>query len=219
MGQEINLLRNYPRTKRNIEERGQTKTDADRALARQFGKDFFDGDRKNGYGGFNYNPKFWTPVVPDLIDFYHLTENSSILDVGCAKGFLVYDLLQALPSSNIQGVDISKYAIFAAKSEIRDLISVADVRQLPFDDNTFDLVICINTVHNLDGDELEKGILELQRVSRNNVFLTVDAYNTDEEKDAMFAWNLTAKTIMSVEEWKHYFDHIGYYGDYYWFMP
>jgi hypothetical protein len=92
MGKEIDLLINYPKAKRNVEERGASKSEEDRALARQFGKDFFDGDRKNGYGGFNYMPKFWQPVIPTFQDYWNLDSNSSLLDVGCAKGFMLYDL-------------------------------------------------------------------------------------------------------------------------------
>jgi SAM-dependent methyltransferase len=219
MGKEIDLLINYPKAKRNVEERGASKSEEDRALARQFGKDFFDGDRKNGYGGFNYMPKFWQPVIPTFQDYWNLNSNSSLLDVGCAKGFMLYDLSLAIPNIKFAGIDISEYAISNAIEEVKPFLSVANAMSLPFDDNSFDVVISINTVHNLDREECAKALQEIERVSKGKSFITVDAYRNEEEKNRMFAWNLTAKTIMSVEEWKEFFDKIGYTGDYYWFIP
>ncbi len=219
MGQLINLMENYPRTQRDAKARGAEKTEEDRAIARQFGEAFFDGDRRHGYGGFGYSPRFWQPVVPTFQKHYGLTTDSRILDVGCAKGFMVYDFTQIIPGIDIQGIDISSYAIENAKEEVRDQLQTANATDLPFQDNSFDLVISINTVHNLDGEDLEKSLMEIQRVSRGNSFITVDAYSNEDEKEAMFAWNLTAKTILSVDDWTAYFKQVGYTGDYYWFMP
>src|SRR4051812_30945095 len=109
MNMEIDLLENYPKTKRNVAERGEDKTEADREIARKFGKEFFDGDRRHGYGGFNYLSRFWQPVVPTLQKHFGLTEESSLLDVGCAKGFMLYDLKLALPGMRVAGIDISEY--------------------------------------------------------------------------------------------------------------
>lgn len=219
MRQLINLLENYPQTKRNFKERGEEKTEKDRTIARQFGKEFFDGDRRHGYGGFSYFSRFWQPVIPTFEKQYNLTSSSKVLDVGCAKGFMVYDFTQLIPGIDVQGVDISEYAIETAKDEIKDRVQVANATNLPFADNSFDLVISVNTVHNLDGNELDNSFREIERVSKGNSFITVDAYSTDEEKEAMMAWNLTAKTIKSADEWISYFDQVGYTGDYYWFMP
>ncbi len=216
---EIDLLRNYPRSKRNVKERGATKTEAIRAVARQFGKEFFDGERDTGYGGFNYSPRFWKPVLPDFIEHFGLTESGSLLDVGCAKGFMLHDLSQALPRMRLQGVDISSYAIANCIESMRPHVQVADARKLPFADDSFDVVISINTVHNLEREECCKALQEIERVSRGKSFITVDAYRTEEEKEAMYAWNLTAKTIMHADEWKAFFREVGYTGDYYWFMP
>jgi SAM-dependent methyltransferase len=219
MGQEIDLLVNYPKAKRNVEERGATKSEADRALARQFGKDFFDGDRKNGYGGFNYMPRFWQPVIPTFQEYWSLTAESSLLDVGCAKGFMLYDLSLLIPGITVKGVDISSYAIENAVESMRRHVSVANAIDLPFENKSFDVVISINTVHNLERDECAKALQEIERVSRGKSYITVDAYRNEDEKKRMFDWNLTAKTIMSVDEWKEFFDKIGYTGDFYWFIP
>tara|TARA_B100000929_G_scaffold284054_1_gene265859 strand:+ start:134 stop:790 length:657 start_codon:yes stop_codon:yes gene_type:complete len=218
MGTEIDLLKNYPRTKRDPGARGATKTEEDRAIARQFGKDFFDGDRKYGYGGYSYNPRFWQPVVPDFIEFYSLDKNSSILDIGSGKGFMLYDFLQLLPGVKVQGIDISEYAIENSLEEIREFQQVADARDLPFEDDSFDLAISINTLHNLERDECALGLREAQRVSKDT-FITVDAYSNEQERIDMDAWNLTALTFMHVDEWKTFFKEEGYSGDYYWFIP
>ncbi|MCC3305340.1 class I SAM-dependent methyltransferase [Sneathiella sp. HT1-7] len=219
MGQEIDLLVNYPKTKRDLTQRGNEKTEEDRAVARQFGEAFFDGDRRHGYGGFSYNSRFWQPVIPTFQEYFGLTGTSSLLDVGSAKGFMLHDLRELIPGITVRGVDISDYAIKNSIESVRDFVSVADARDLPFDDNSFDVVISVNTVHNLEKEDCGKALLEIERVSRGKSFITVDAYRTDEEYERMQAWNLTAKTILHVDEWKAFFKEIGYTGDYYWFIP
>lgn len=219
MGKEINLLSKYPKSKRNLDERSAVKNEKIRSIAREFGKEFFDGDRNYGYGGFNYHPKFWQPVVPDFIDYWKLNESKSLLDVGCAKGFMLYDLKKKIPELKVQGIDVSKYAIENSKEEVRKYLSVANATNLPFPDNSFDVVISINTIHNLDEENCGKALREISRVSKKNSFITVDAYRNEIEKEQMFKWNLTAKTIMSVEKWKEFFKKNNYDGDYYWFIP
>ena len=219
MGQEIDLLEHYPRTKRNVEERGATKTEDVRCVARQFGQEFFDGDRRYGYGGFKYFSRFWQPVIPTFQKHFSLTSSSSLLDVGCAKGFMLHDLVELIPGISVSGVDVSNYAIEHAMEDVQLNVQVADAKNLPFADNSFDVVIAINTIHNLEREDCAKALREIERVSRKGSFITVDAYRDDEEKERMFAWNLTAKTIMSVDEWVAFFDEVGYTGDYFWFMP
>jgi len=217
--EEIDLLVNYPKTKRNVEERGAEKSEVDRAIARQFGKDFFDGDRRHGYGGFNYFPHFWQPVVPTMRAYFGLKAGTSVLDVGCAKGFMLHDLAELIPGIVVQGVDVSSYAIENAIEDMKPNVRVGDARSLPFPDDSFDVVISINTIHNLDHSECAQALREIERVSRGKSYITVDAYRSDEEKARMYAWNLTAKTIMHVDEWEAFFDEVGYTGDYYWFVP
>jgi SAM-dependent methyltransferase len=219
IGNEIDLLKNYPKTKRNILERANQKTEADRAIARKFDKEFFDGDRKHGYGGFYYNPRFWQPVIQDFIKYWKLGKNSSVLDVGCAKGFMLHDLKEFIPSITISGIDISKYAIENSLADVKNFLRVGNANNIPFKDNSFDVVISINTIHNLELNECAKALKEISRVSRKYSFITVDAYRNQEEKKSMLAWNLTAKTIMSVNEWKIFFKDNNYCGDYYWFTP
>ena len=219
MQQEINLMKNYPRTKRDPKARAAEKTDADRQIAQQFGREFFDGDRKTGYGGFSYQSRFWQPVIPDFATHFGLNSQSSVLDVGCAKGFMLYDFQQLIPGIQVAGIDISRYAIENSIEAVRPFLQVADARKLPFPDRSFDVVISITTVHNFDCAELITALKEIERVQRRGSFITVDAYTNDDEKEMMEAWNLTAKTILHVDEWKKLFKEAGYTGDYHWFMP
>lgn len=219
MGQEINLLVNYPKTKRDIQQRGATKTEDIRSIARKFGKDFFDGDRRYGYGGYSYHPRFWQPVIPTFQQHFGLTASSSLLDVGCGKGFMLHDMAELIPGMTVKGIDISEYAITHAIEDMKPHIQVANAKTLPFPDHSFDVVISINTIHNLIREECAQALQELERVSRGKSFITVDAYRNDEEKELMYAWNLTALTIMHVDEWKAFFREVGYTGDYYWFTP
>ena len=219
MGRKIDLLANYPKTKRNVKDRGATKTEKDRAIAREFGREFFDGDRKHGYGGFSYNPRFWQPVIPTFKEYFELTTSSSVLDVGCAKGFMMHDMAELIPGITVKGVDISEYAIENVIEDMKPHVQVADAKDLPFEDNSFDVVISINTVHNLEKNECAIALQEIERISKGKSFITVDAHRNDEEKELMHAWNLTAKTIMHEDEWIRFFEEVGYAGDYYWFIP
>jgi ubiquinone/menaquinone biosynthesis C-methylase UbiE len=219
LGQEIDLLVNYPRTRRNVDERGQTKTEEDRRIARQFGREFFDGERRHGYGGFAYNSRFWKPVAPTFRDWFKLGAGSSLLDIGCAKGFMLYDFTQAIPGLTVKGIDVSAYAIENALDNMKPHVQVADAKALPFPDKSFDVVVSINTIHNLPREECGRALREIERVASKGAFVTVDAYRDDEERERMLAWNLTAQTIMHVDEWKAFFTENGYRGDYYWFIP
>jgi len=219
MGIEIDLLVNYPKTKRNVEDRAQQKSEQDRAVARRFDKSFFDGDRRHGYGGFNYHPRFWQPVIPTMQSHFGLTAASSVLDVGCGKGFMMHDMAELIPGITVKGLDVSRYAIENSIEDMRPHVQVADAKELPFADKSFDVVIAINTIHNLEREECAEALREIERVKRRGAFVTVDAYGNEEEKRRMYAWNLTARTIMSVDEWKEFFREAGYTGDYYWFIP
>ena len=219
MIKEINLLKKYPKTKRDLSKRGSEKTEEDRIIARRFDKEFFDVDRKNGYGGYYYNSKFWTEVVKDLNNFYKLKNGSKILDIGCGKGFMLFDFMKLNPNFVLEGIDISDYAITNAVPEVKKFLKVGDAKNLPYEDNSFDLVISINTTHNLEINQCKKALSEMERVSRKDKYLIVDAYSNEIEKDRIFAWNLTAKTILSTNEWISLFEEAGYTGHYYWFEP
>jgi len=216
---EIDLLVNYPKTKRNLDERAAGKTEEDRRIGRLFGEDYFDGDRRHGYGGFQYNPRFWQPVIPTFQERYSLTGESHVLDVGSGKGFMMHDFAALIPGVIVKGIDLSEYAVEHTIEDMKSHVQVADAKNLPFDDKSFDLVISVNTVHNLPPEECKEALREIMRVTKNDAFITVDAYRTEEEKERMDKWNLTALTYMGVLEWEDLFKEVGYIGDYYWFIP
>jgi SAM-dependent methyltransferase len=235
---EINLLDKYPKAKRPIEARGKRKlaregwlgTNESRdnseiimeykllEIARQFGKEYFDGDRLYGYGGYYYDPKFWAKTVRRFRDHYKLQEDAVVLDVGCAKGFMMYDFKLLMPKMTVAGIDISKYAYDNAKPEMKPFIKVGNAKDLPYADKSFDLVISINTVDHLPLEECKQAIREIQRVSKNDAFISVHAWRNEKEKERLLKWNVTANTSMHVDDWKEQFKEIGYTGDYYWFI-
>lgn len=215
---EVNLMQFYPRSNRPIESRGQTVTDEDKAIARQFGKDYFDGSRMHGYGGYSYHPRFWTDTVQHIKAHYQLPQNASILDVGCGKGFMLHDFTQIMPQITVAGIELSQYAYDNAIEDMKPFIQVGNAKELPFPDKSFDLVTAINTVHNLPLEECKQAIREIQRVSRHHAFIMVDAWRTEEEREKLYKWVVTCMTAMHVDDWKQLFEVVGYAGDYYWFI-
>ncbi|MBI3252502.1 MAG: class I SAM-dependent methyltransferase [Candidatus Omnitrophica bacterium] len=219
MSTEVNLLDRYPRSDRPVKERAGAKTPEQMRVARQFGRDYFDGDRLFGYGGYHYHPRFWTDTVKRFKGHYHLAENASVLDVGCGKGFMMRDFKTLMPGMTVAGLDISSYAFEHALEDMKPFIKIGNAKKLPYPDHSFDLVISIHTIHNLPPDECGQALREIQRVTKKNAFVAVDAWRTEEEKARLLQWNLTALTYMHVNEWKKFFEDAGYQGDYYWFIP
>ena len=210
---EINLLKSLPTPKRNILNRNTKKTDNHIKISRQYGKEYFDGDRSFGYGGYKYDGR-WVPVAKDITDYYGLIKGSKILDVGCAKGFLVKDLVDL--GFDAYGLDISEYAIDNAPKDVKNRLKIGNAKKLPYDDNSFDLVISLNTIHNLDRNECKMAIQEIQRVSKTSSFIQVDSYTNENEKSIFEDWVLTAKFYGYPNEWLKLFKESGYTGDWYW---
>ena len=208
----------YPKSKRNIEERANLIKEELREIARKFEKEFFDGDRLYGYGGYNYHPRFWQETVKRFSEFYKLDKSASILDVGCGKGFMLHDFQEFSSAYTVAGIDVSKYAIENAMDSVKKNVKIGDAKEIPFEDNSFDLVISINTIHNLELEDCKQSIREIERVSKKHAFVVVDAWRNQEEKERMLGWNLTALTYMHVDDWKKLFNSEGYSGDYYWFI-
>ncbi len=213
MGTEFDILKYYPAGKGRGDERPLI-TEHQRAISCRFDFDYFDGDRQYGYGGYSYHPRFWTDTVQHIAGHYSLDNSSSILDVGCAKGFMLKDLQILLPRATLAGVDISDYAIGHAEHEAKELVRVACATDLPFENDSFDLVLSINTLHNLDRAGCIKALGEVQRVSKLDACVVVDGWRTDAEYEAMRAWVLTAKTMLHVDDWLELFAEAGYTGDY-----
>jgi len=182
-------------------------------VAKKFGADFWDGDRRFGYGGFRYDGR-WKAVAEQLIKDYGLTRNSSILDVGCGKGFLLYELRQLLPDARIVGFDISEYAIANAKEEIRDSLFIHRAQDpYPFNNREFDLVISLTTLHNLHLPDLKAALGEMERVGKNG-YMVVEAYRNEAELFNLQCWALTCAAFFTPDEWVWLFKEFGYSGDY-----
>jgi protein-L-isoaspartate(D-aspartate) O-methyltransferase len=182
-------------------------------IAKKFDKDYWDGDRKLGYGGMRYDGR-WRVVAEAMAKHYGIKRGDRILDVGCGKGFLLYDFTQVVPGVEVHGLDISAYAIENAKEEVRLFLQAGHANQLPFEDASFDLVISITTLHNLYCYDLEKALKEIQRVGRKNRYVCVESYRTEEEKTNLLYWQLTCESFYTPKEWNWWFNHCAYTGDF-----
>lgn len=181
-------------------------------LAKKFDKEYWDGDRTTGYGGYRYDGR-WRVVADAIAEHYRLESGDRVLDVGCGKGFLLHDLTRAVPGLEIVGVDISKYALGHAKEEVRPFLEHASASDLPFPDNSFDLVISITAIHNLYCYDLHTALQEVERVSRGKSYLCVESYRNEDEKANLLYWQLTCEMFCTPEEWDWWFRLAGYTGD------
>lgn len=182
------------------------------SLAKQWGFDYWDGDRRVNYGGYRYDGR-WAKVAKAMADHYGIKPGDRILDVGCGKGFLLYDFTQVVPGVDVQGIDISEYAIANAKDEVRPQLQVGRAGKLPFPDKSFDLVFSINTLHNLHCFELDSALREIERVGRKNKYICVESYRNEVEKANLLYWQVTCEAFNTPEEWEWWFHTTGYSGD------
>lgn len=212
---EIDLLKNYPKRQRDTKARAEVKTQEIIDTNLKFGWEYFD---KKGYcfNGYSYDGR-WIPVVKDFIDYYGLKEGDKVLDIGCAKGYMVYDFVNQ--GIDAYGLDISNYAIGCSPPEIRYRLYEGNAKDLSiFYNKEFDLVISINTIHCLGENDLRQSVREIQRIGKK-AYVTVDSYRNDEEKERMLQWIVAGRTVKSTNEWIKLFQEEGYTGDYYWFIP
>lgn len=182
--------------------------------AKQYGFDYWDGDRRYGYGGYHYIPGRWQPGAQALIELYGLKPGSRVLDVGCGKAFLLYEIKQLMPGLEVTGFDISRYGLSQAKEEIRDSLFLHRAQDpYPFRDKSFDLVISLGCLHNLRLFELRTALSEIERVGKQS-YIVVESYRNEHELFNLQCWALTCETFLSGGEWVWLFDHFGYTGDY-----
>lgn len=181
--------------------------------SKEYGYDYWDGDRRFGYGGYKYDGR-WKEIAEDLIKKFNLTGKSKVLDVGCGKAFLLYEIKKILPDVIIKGFDISSYAIDNAKDEIKEHLFIHKAQDsYDYGDNEFDLVISLGTLHNLKIYDLKRAVQEIQRVGKSK-FIMVEAYRNDTELFNLECWALTCESFFRPDEWIWLYDEWGYNGDY-----
>lgn len=212
---EINLLGRLPKTKRNIQKRAQAQTPENITIARQYGEAYFDGPREVGYGGYRYDGR-WIPVAEDIVKHFNLRPGDRVLDVGCAKGFLVKDLLKICPGLEVFGLDVSLYALMRCEPEVIGRLHLGTAEKLPFPDRSFQCVLSLNTVHNFPRPRAITVMQEIQRVSGGRAFVQVDSYRTPAQKEIFENWVLTAEFHDYPAGWIKLFQEAGYTGDWYW---
>jgi SAM-dependent methyltransferase len=211
---EVNLLRHYPPAKRMMA-RPRSLDPANRDAAIEFGAEYFDGTREQGYGGYRYDGR-WIPIARDIVRHFGLKPGDGVLDVGCAKGFLVKDLMGVCPGLEVFGLDVSEYALRHRPSEAGGRLVRGTADRLPFPDRSFHAVLCINVLHNLERERCIAALEEIERLAPGRGYVQVDAYRTEAERDIFLGWVLTAVTYLKPEEWRALFAEAGYTGDYYW---
>lgn len=215
MGEELSLVTSlHKATTRNYIERMVNDKVEAMKVAKQYGEDYWDGDRKFGYGGYRYIPGRWKPVAEALIERYRLGPGSKVLDVGCGKGFLLYELQLIEPKLELHGFDISKYGLDCCPPDLKASTFIHKAQEeFPFPSRSFDLVVSLGTLHNLHIYELEISLNEIQRVGKDS-FVMVESFRNELEMFNLECWALTAETIMDTDEWKWIFKKFGYTGDY-----
>jgi SAM-dependent methyltransferase len=211
---EVNLLAKYPRAKRNLIARKQDQAE-NRRIAGRFGCEYFDGTREQGYGGYRYDGR-WVPIARDIAAHFKLKAGDRVLDIGCAKGFLMRDLMQVVPGLDVWGIEISQYAIENCHAFARGRIVRGTAQKLPFVDAGFTAALCINVIHNLKRAACIEAVQEVERVAPGRGYIQVDAYRNDDEREVFLDWMLTAETFGKPEMWRELFRNAGYTGDYYW---
>ncbi len=181
-------------------------------IARRYDREYWDGDRKFGYGGYTYDGR-WRKVARAMADHYNLSAGDRILDVGCGKAFLLHDFTLEVPGVEVVGIDISEYGIANAKEEVRPFLQVADARSLPFPDKSFDLVYSINTLHNLYCNDMVGAVREIERVGKKHKYIEVESFRNEEEQVNLMYWVLTGRCFFSPGEWEWFYNLAGYTGD------
>ena len=208
------VMKLHSRTKRDYVQRVVEHPKAESAtVAKRYGQEYWDGDRRYGYGGYRYDGR-WRVVAEDMAKHYGLKPGDRILDVGCGKGHLLYEFTQVVPGVEIVGLDISDYAIEHAKPEVQPFLKQGSAVSLPFADRSFDYVVSLGTLHNLYNYELWSAAREIERVGKQHKYVMVESYRNEAEKANLLYWQLTCESFYTPKEWEWFFQQTGYTGDY-----
>ena len=210
---EFNLLDGYPELKSPRYVGQNLRTIKNRIIASYRDKEFFDGDRNNGYGGLVYDGR-WKNIAKKICDEYKIGDNSKVLQINCEKGFLLNDLHELNPKIKIYGLENSAYAVNNALQNVKAFINYSDKIDLKFKDNFFDFVIAIGAVYSSNLADAIKCLKEIQRVSKGKSFITLGAYETEQDKKLFSYWTLLGSTILRKDEWIEVLKHSGFTGDY-----
>ena len=215
MGRLLNLVTPLHRqARRDYLGRMQDDKAACMVKAKEYGADYWDGDRRFGYGGYRYMPGRWKPVARALIDLYGLRPGAKVLDVGCGKAFLLYELQLLMPELQLSGFDISPYALANRHPDFKgSLFRYRAQDPYPFGDGEFDLVISLATLHNLRLSEVGAALGEVERVGRNK-YVMLESYRNEQELFNLQCWALTCESFFDTAEWIWLYSHFGYTGDY-----
>jgi SAM-dependent methyltransferase len=215
MGSEkLWIMNNHEKTDRDYIARVNDDKIKCRTIAKQFGEDFFDGERRYGYGGYKYISGWWKTIAANLIQEYNLIGKKKVIDIGCAKGFLLAELLLLNPELEVFGIDISDYAIDHCDKSVKNQVEVGDARKLEvYRNKEFDLVLSINTLHNLKLKDLSNALKELERIGKES-YIVVESHNNEKQKFNVECWNLTAETVLAKDDWLWLFNQCHYRGDY-----
>jgi protein-L-isoaspartate(D-aspartate) O-methyltransferase len=181
----------------------------------QFDKDYWDGSRLTGYGGYKYDGR-WRKVADAMIAAYGIEPGMRILDVGSGKGFLLHDFTEACPGVEVHGLEYSRYAIEHTMESVKPNMVHGTAAKLPYPDQHFDLVISINALHNLYNYDLWSALREIERVTKpgGGKYICVEGYRNEREKVNLMYWQLTCRCFHTPEEWEFIFRETGYAGDY-----
>jgi len=191
-----------------------SRTITNRMAAFRLDHEYYDGDRNNGYGGFRYDGR-WLKILPTVIERYQLNAGSSVLDLGCKKGFFLHDLKELLPGVRFKGVENHQYPLDHAVASVREDLVLAPYQELPFRDHEFDFVMGFAAIYMLNLRDVMACLREIQRVGKGRSYISVGAYRTDEERNLFLDWTLLGTTVLHVDEWLQVFQETGYTGDYF----
>ena len=207
------ITSNHQKTKRNYLKRMISNKIRTMKISKTYGREYWDGKREYGYGGYRYDGR-WISIAKKLIKKYKLNSNSKILDIGCGKGFLVYDLSKLLNSQSVYGIDLSRYAIKNSIRKVKQNLKVFDARKnLNFKKNEFDLIISINLIHNFTIFEINNFLKKICHISKSS-YITTESYRNNKELFNLQCWALTCESFFSAAEWKWIFKENSYFRDY-----